>query len=272
VKCPKCQYVGFDATDRCRYCGFEFALATQVVTPSDLPLQTSESGPPVLDPEDLPLLADEVPRPRPAGQPLSVRRSSTEGVRARRPSRPVDAVATPTPLPLDLDLLSPSAEEAGTADGQTMVGRVSPDVRETQPSATAAAAPRIVAALIDLGSCLVVIATLVGATLRVTDLPLTPEGLRLLTPMPLTAVGVLAAMVYQVIGLVACGQTLGKMLMRVGVQMRGGGGIGIDTAVARAALAVAAVASVGLLYLPFVLLPGRRALHDRLTNTEVVVR
>lgn len=272
MKCPKCQYVGFDATDRCRYCGFEFALATQVVTPSDLPLQTPESDRPPLDAEELPLLAADVPRPRPAGPPLSVRRSSTEGGRTRRPSRPIDAVATPTPLPLDLDPPSPSAEDAGSADGQTMVDMDSRDAREGQTSTTAAVAPRIVASLIDLGCCLVVMATLIGATLRVTEQPLTREGLRLLTPMPLTAVGVLAAMVYQVIGLVACGQTLGKMLMRVGVQMRGGGGIGIDTAVARAALAVAAVASLGLGYIPFLLLPGGRALHDRLTGTEVVVR
>jgi uncharacterized RDD family membrane protein YckC len=272
MKCPKCQYVGFDAIDRCRHCGFEFALATPVSTPADLPLQMPDTGLPLLADDDLPLGAAAVPSPRPAGQPLSVRRSSSDVQRARRAPRQVDPVPAPAPLPLELDAdMTPVAvTEADSASVETEApGRELPS---EQAGATAAVSPRVMAALIDLGCWLSVIATIVWATLRVTELPLSMEGLRLLAPMPLAGAGVLAAMVYQVVGLVGCGQTLGKMLMRVSVQMQGGGGLGIDTAVARAALAVAAVASLGLIYLPFLLLPGRRTLHDRLTKTEVVVR
>lgn len=272
MKCPKCQYVGFDAIDRCRHCGFEFALTMPVSSPTDLPLQSPDGELPLLDSDDLPLATAAVPPPRPAGQPLSVRRSSSDPQRARRYPRPAEPVPAAAPLPLDLDPDPTPADVTGTTTASTSTRAVDGEAPNEQAGAPAAVAPRVLAALIDVGCWFGVIVSLIWATLRVTDLPLTLEGLRLLAPMPLAGVGVLAAMVYQVIGLVACGQTLGKMLMRVRVQMQGGGGLGLDTAVARAALAVAAVASLGLGYIPFLLLPGGRALHDRLTGTEVVIR
>lgn len=36
MKCPKCQYVGFEEADRCRHCGYDFSLAT--TGPLDAPL------------------------------------------------------------------------------------------------------------------------------------------------------------------------------------------------------------------------------------------
>lgn len=47
MKCPKCGYLGFEATDRCRNCGYDFSLATPLSTPSssspaaELPLRAS---------------------------------------------------------------------------------------------------------------------------------------------------------------------------------------------------------------------------------------
>lgn len=29
MKCPKCGYLGFEQAERCRNCGYEFALATR---------------------------------------------------------------------------------------------------------------------------------------------------------------------------------------------------------------------------------------------------
>ncbi|MBM3780601.1 MAG: RDD family protein [Acidobacteria bacterium] len=272
MKCPKCQYVGFDAIDRCRHCGFEFALTTPVSTPADLPLQTPDGDLPLLGDDDLPLVTAPVPPPRPAGQPLSVRRSSSDPQRARRYPRPVESGPAPAPLPLDPEPEARLAVSDGYATAGTVADDAGREASRDQIGTPATVAPRIVAALIDFCFWLVVIGAIVWATLRVTDLPLAVEGLRLLAPVPLVGAGVLAAMVYQVIGLVGCGQTLGKMVMRVTVQMQGGGGVGIDTAVARAALTIAAVASLGLVYVPFLMLPGRRTLHDRLTHTEVVVR
>jgi uncharacterized RDD family membrane protein YckC len=41
MKCPKCQYIGFDHGDRCRNCGYEFSLSIDVAA-LDLPIQTGD--------------------------------------------------------------------------------------------------------------------------------------------------------------------------------------------------------------------------------------
>ena len=38
MKCPKCGYLGFETTDRCRNCGYDFSLAAPVLT-AELPLR-----------------------------------------------------------------------------------------------------------------------------------------------------------------------------------------------------------------------------------------
>src|SRR5687767_1979624 len=120
MKCPKCGYLGFESGDRCRNCGYEFALSVVKPDPLDIALDPGpdESKPPLdLDRligapgqphvEDLPLFApsqaetherhasrrtvagvsrDDAPlvtasRPRP---PLVVRRATPEVPRARQ--------------------------------------------------------------------------------------------------------------------------------------------------------------------------------------------
>ncbi len=39
MKCPKCGYLGFETTDRCRYCGYDFSLPTHAIAPLELPLR-----------------------------------------------------------------------------------------------------------------------------------------------------------------------------------------------------------------------------------------
>ena len=39
MRCPKCHYISFDSTDRCRNCGYEFALTADAPA-LDLPIQT----------------------------------------------------------------------------------------------------------------------------------------------------------------------------------------------------------------------------------------
>lgn len=46
MKCPKCGYLGFETSDRCRNCGYDFSLTTSTEPPSELPLQRHE-GPSV---------------------------------------------------------------------------------------------------------------------------------------------------------------------------------------------------------------------------------
>lgn len=44
MKCPKCGYLGFEASDRCRNCGYDFSLAADTGAASELPLHAT-AGP-----------------------------------------------------------------------------------------------------------------------------------------------------------------------------------------------------------------------------------
>lgn len=43
MRCPKCHYISFDNSDRCRNCGYEFSLSVDVAA-LDLPIQTGEEA------------------------------------------------------------------------------------------------------------------------------------------------------------------------------------------------------------------------------------
>ena len=43
MRCPKCQYISFDSQERCRNCGYEFALTIDMEAP-DLPNQTGDEA------------------------------------------------------------------------------------------------------------------------------------------------------------------------------------------------------------------------------------
>jgi uncharacterized RDD family membrane protein YckC len=44
MKCPKCGYLGFETTDRCRHCGYDFSLAVPAEPAAELPLHSREAG------------------------------------------------------------------------------------------------------------------------------------------------------------------------------------------------------------------------------------
>ncbi len=43
MRCPKCKYISFDSVDRCRNCGYEFALTPETAG-LDLPIQTGDEA------------------------------------------------------------------------------------------------------------------------------------------------------------------------------------------------------------------------------------
>jgi resuscitation-promoting factor RpfA len=49
MKCPTCGYIGFESTDRCRNCGYEFALSTPSPPAQDLSLSSGEADGPLQD-------------------------------------------------------------------------------------------------------------------------------------------------------------------------------------------------------------------------------
>ena len=64
MKCPKCGYLGFETSDRCRNCGYDFSLAVSVDAPAELPLRSAEDpGAPLADLH----LGDRTERPRREG-------------------------------------------------------------------------------------------------------------------------------------------------------------------------------------------------------------
>src|SRR5262245_29524070 len=44
MKCPKCGYLGFETSDRCRHCGYDFSLSQTTDTAPELPLRSNEGA------------------------------------------------------------------------------------------------------------------------------------------------------------------------------------------------------------------------------------
>jgi uncharacterized RDD family membrane protein YckC len=306
MRCPKCGYLGFETTDRCRNCGYDFSLASPLPS-SELPLRSSlAEGPlddlelagpgapegmaapdaeasgfgrreprqPVPAPaaaaasvtpapaapvatetaEDLPLFA-----PRPAGTPLAVRRAGAEVQKARRTTtRPVRFEEPVLPLvaePPEADERPPVAAKGGRP------------ILSEEAGATA----RLAAALVDLVLLVGIDLAVVWLTLRIAGLEPTEEGLAMLRPVPMAAFFGVLAFLYLVGFTLGGGQTIGKMLTGIRVTGDDGRGVDLTGAVVRALGCLVSVLTLGVLYIPVFVGADRRALHDRLAGTRVVM-
>jgi len=73
MKCPKCAYIGYDAGDRCRNCGYEFALASPAQPATELSMRAgNDAGGPLPDLSLKPRSTE--PRRTPSGAPLDLDR------------------------------------------------------------------------------------------------------------------------------------------------------------------------------------------------------
>ena len=310
MKCPKCGYLGFETTDRCRNCGYDFSLAAPVVR-TELPLRGPALDAPLDDlelrddlllgePEDpvherqaagfgrteprrvtppvpaapaatppaAPLQVDSVPAdectedlplfaPRPAGTPLAVRRPGHDVPKARRTTTRPMRMETPAVLPL---VPEPSASEVERSrPARTRV----PDI--------AGLGRRIAAAGVDLLLLVGIDVGVVWLTLRIAGLAPTSDSLGVIRPVPMVAFLLVLAFLYFTGFTVGGGQTIGKMLMGIRVTGDDGRGVDITGAVVRALGCLAAIATFGLLFVPAFFGPERRAVHDRLAGTRVVI-
>jgi uncharacterized RDD family membrane protein YckC len=288
MKCPKCQYISFDSGGRCRNCGYDFSLALDR-PPADLPIQDgSEPLGPLADftlnTPNLPLfpappgstgdpdapLVSPGAAPRP---PLAVRRGAptTGRPRARRDSARTNVDPEPR-LALDTAeipvVAAPPASEAPAPSIES-----STPVIESSALVVAPTGARLLAAAIDL----LIVGTIDGAvvhfTLEICDLnasqvlslPLAP----LLSFLALLNGGYLSTFV------AANGQTIGKMAARIRVvpadpAARPSEGVSLGHAIVRTAGYLVSLLPLGLGFLPALMGPDRRALHDRLADTRVV--
>ena len=89
-------------------------------------------------------------------------------------------------------------------------------------------------------------------------------------PVPFVAAWLLLGLVYAVMFTGTCGQTLGKMAMRVRVIGSTTFRVGYGTAAIRALAYAAAALPAGLGLLPAIMDPEHRGLHDRVSGTRVV--
>ncbi len=147
MKCPKCGYLGFETTDRCRHCGYDFSLSLPVETASELPLRPAvEPEAPFADfdfdriigaPEP-DVTYDLMPAESPHADPGVAVASPAEVVRAQFQSR---TAAEPPPLPL-FNRSAPESEDAFIAPPPP--ARPPLAVRRATPEVARRRTPRVV--------------------------------------------------------------------------------------------------------------------------------
>jgi uncharacterized RDD family membrane protein YckC len=302
MKCPKCGYLGFETTERCRHCGYDFSLSVPVDASSELPLRpANEPEAPLADFDLDRIIGDAEPRrvrsatavatPPPGGVHHQYRADTpAEGLPLfTGPSELDEAplIATPPPARPPLAVRRATPEVARRRTPRTLRREFEGLDLQLEPSMPAiagetaapprashevvAAAPkvrRIFAALVD-------VILLGGINVAVLYLTLAIAGLslldvRILPPIPMGAFLLLLNGGYLVVFTAANGQTIGKMLCGVRVIGDERGRVDIAGAVLRAAGVMLTLVTLGLPYLPVLLSRDGRALHDRLAGTRVI--
>jgi uncharacterized RDD family membrane protein YckC len=306
VKCPKCNYLGFETGDRCKNCGYDFSLLDEPERPIDfdldLALRSSDDTLPASvhwDDHFEPELAESPatleiadPLPEPAPEPV------TSAPRVRRDRKL--PLFGPASLPDDSDeplIRLPAAPRAPLAVRRTPetprlravprpVPRPSrpidasptlafvedaPPVVAVEPAAQAevsGAGARVSAAAIDHSLLGAIDLAVLYFTLRMAGL--TMADVWVLPLAPLVAFLLLVKLSYFSAFTAVGGQTIGKMATRIRVVTAEDATVDGPLAVKRTLAGVASAALFGLGFLPALIGPERRALHDRLTHTRVV--
>jgi uncharacterized RDD family membrane protein YckC len=296
MKCPKCSYIGFEDAQRCRNCGYEFALADLPATAPDLPIRAAgdDDGP----------LADLVLRSRPGSEAAA--RAEANRARSRlnldrvldgdRPSRDLplfeagsDAddlaplvTSVPPRRPLAVRRQTPQPSRSSLPDVSESAGTLDlPLPAERSPAAwvptgtgsreeldLAGPVRRLAAACLDLAMLSGVHALTVYFTLRLCGL--SSGDWRLLPLVPLGAFFFLVDAAYLIAFTTAGGQTIGKMAFGLRVVRDAGEPMSAGVAAARALGAIASTLCLGMGLVPAFTRDDRRAIHDRLARTHVV--
>jgi uncharacterized RDD family membrane protein YckC len=291
MKCPKCDYIGFEQAERCRNCGYDFSLSTAPPS-ADLSMRRDEPAAPLADLDlesarrvarrtpgvarrdpdmeaagaapasaDLPLFGEDVGEPLPviaASQPtppLAVRRSVPAVPRPR--VKPTPRSVEPQP---ELGFAFP--EEVNRQEGY-------PGPRQgSTEGVLATAGLRAAAGLLDclllLGLNLVVLYfTIRVLRLSVADYPRIPIA-------PMAAFLLMLDGGYLALLTAAGGQTVGKMAFGLRVIGPENAGITAGGAALRTVVLLLSALPAGLGLVSILVDRDRRGLHDRLADTRVV--
>jgi uncharacterized RDD family membrane protein YckC len=266
VKCPKCDYLGFETGDRCRNCGYDFSLLAAPRAPlPDLALRPPEASTTDLPPlplfmpgtgmDDEPLIrVPAAPRP-----PLAVRRTP-EQPRPRTFARPQRR--TQPELVLDFTPEEQPDEVAARVQARPV------DQRTRVPGSPLGR--RIGAAVIDLAILLAIDLVVVYFTLRMAAL--TMAEWRVLPAIPMVAYLAILKLAYFCAFTTIGGQTIGKMAARIQVVAEDETPLDPARAARRVLAGALSTLAFGLGFIPALIGPDRRALHDRVARTRVVAR
>jgi uncharacterized RDD family membrane protein YckC len=297
MKCPKCDYLGFDTGDRCKNCGYDFSLMTIPDIARDPPADrapTSQAWLAELDealakpPEpaaELPVVAairptlplftkrgnrdDDEPLiklPVAPRAPLSVRKTP-EAPRFRAVARPMRRAEAEPALRLfeeaapDLDLVL--RDDAPVPRDLKSAAAVGPQQADASTAGT-----RLGAVLIDHLILFAIDAAVVYFTLRMAAL--TTSQWQLLPPIPLVTFLVLVKLAYFFAFTAVGGQTIGKMALHIRVVTSDNAPVDAALALRRTLAGVLSSITLGLGFVPALIGSERRALHDRVAGTRVV--
>jgi uncharacterized RDD family membrane protein YckC len=307
MRCPKCQYISFDSSDRCRNCGYEFALAPHPPA-LDLPIQTgdealgplddfpiSEATPPpsatvapgrgvrgdsagapprpITSVFDLPLFKDRaIDDDTPLVGPPAVPRQPL-AVRRSSPVVPrAPRVSTEEPV-LDLDALEPDAaplRHVPWLPKTELRPRIhSQSAPATRSLVTAGLVLRLFAGIVDGALLASICSVVLYITLEVCGLRF--DQIRMLPVPPLAGFLLLLVGGYFVLLTAAGGQTLGKMAAGIRVvPVDSDDRVSLGHSAMRAAGYLVSLLPAGLGLVPALVHADHRALHDRLADTRVV--
>jgi len=305
VKCSKCGYVGFETADRCRNCGYDFALSPAAALP-DLPIRREADSVEGLD--DLALIDagtarraslgfdaefGRAPEPRAASGPtLSTRTAASELPLFGSPiedDTPLITRPSPPRAPLSVRRSTPEVPRlrsvgprAGGPDLALDLGpsETAPRVAQSERAKAvdwssaderrtdAGALRRIGALAIDgLILCAIDIAV-IYLTMQICGLGV--AEFPLLPKGPLVAFLVVQNVGY-LVAFTASGQTLGKMTAGIEiVTLDPYDVLDLGRALKRTVAWLVLACPVGLGLLPAILSHDYRGLHDRFAGTRVV--
>jgi uncharacterized RDD family membrane protein YckC len=305
MKCPKCSYLGFETGDRCKNCGYDFSLLLAEASPIDaeLSMRQPEATPTPdvwLDRIDTGLSGVAT---RTAAEPAAAA-SVTTAVAVSTPAAPPRELSFPLFAPKNDDddeplIKVPSAPRPPLAVRRTPEqprfrpsarslpheeSRLALDVLEPIASATdefrttpvtppvmvpvvSGIARRAAAGLVDVAILLGIDFVIVYSTLQMSSLALADWAL--LPTAPMIAFLGLLKLSYFGVFTAACGQTIGKMAMRIRV-VADDAPLDPARAARRTLVSAVSLLAVGTGFIPVLVDPDRRALHDRLAGTRVV--
>jgi uncharacterized RDD family membrane protein YckC len=299
MRCPKCRYISFDESVRCRNCGYDFSLI-QPDPPLDLPMRAEEPIGPMADlrlkvaqrrqgaaaltppsggqglslqqPADLPLFNhardDDAPLvsgntpPRP---PLAVRRAA-----------PVPPAQSPVPRSrleepgqeeqaLDFADWAEVVREESTTEEPRALGVV-------DTAANASAGSRLLGATVDALITVGIDAAVLYFTLELCRLQL--AEIRVLPVVPMAAFLLLLNGGYFTMFTAAGGQTVGKMLAGTRVVPASPADrpqrLPFGTAVVRTAACLVSLLPAGAGFFMALFRADGRALHDAVADTRVI--